>query len=208
VPIVYAEFGVESTVPPATSSLYAGAEPATTRPVAEAVQARYYAQAMHLAACQPTVRTFLVFRLIDSPALPDWQSGVYYADRQTPKSSLAAIAAAARRARTPTPAGCARLLAPRPLFSFFPRRPPTRRFPTVKPLLLLCNEDCDYEIRLYRQGDDELLAETAGRATAGALLHVPLPNGRLARGSYRLTARVTAVAYRANAFTAERDFRL
>src|SRR5262249_21294562 len=82
-PIVYDEFGVETQIPAAEESLYPGVEPLTTHPVTEALQARYYAQAMQLAACQPTVRTFLVFRLIDRPTLLDWQSGVYYADGQT-----------------------------------------------------------------------------------------------------------------------------
>ncbi len=206
-PIVYAEFGVESQVPPAEQDLYSGTEPPTTHPVTEAVQAKYYAEAMQLAACQPTVRTFLVFRLIDSPTLPDWQSGIYYADRRTPKTSRAAIAAAAQRARSRTPAGCARLLAPRPLLSFFPVRPPTRRFPTIKPLLLRCDEDCGYEIRLYRLKNHRRLLDRTGALVAGMTKHIGLPLGLLPRGSYRLTMRVTALAYRANAFTARRDFR-
>jgi hypothetical protein len=206
-PIVYAEFGVETQIPTALQSLYTGTEPSTTHPVSEAVQARYYAQAMRLAACQPTVRTFLVFRLIDSPFLADWQSGLFYADRTTPKSSLAAVAAAAERWRTPAPAGCARLLAPRPFVSFFPVRPPTPRFPTIKPLLLLCDQDCYYEVRVFRLRDDRRLLDWTGTAIAGNKKHIGLPLGPLAPGSYRLTIRVTALAYTANAFTAKRDFR-
>ena len=41
----------------------------------EATQARYYADGFHLAACQPTVRTIMVFRLIDSPLLPELPVG-------------------------------------------------------------------------------------------------------------------------------------
>jgi len=207
-PIVYGEFGVESQVPAQEGELYSGREPSTTHPVTEAVQAKYYAQAMQLAACRPTVRTFLLFRLIDSPALPDWQSGVYYADRHTPKSSGAAVAAAAKRARSATPTGCARLLAPRPLVAFFPVRSPTRRFPTVKPLLLLCDEDCNYEVRLFRLRNDARLADVAGAAVAGVATHIRLPATRLAPGRYRLTIRVTAAAYKANAFRTKHDFRL
>ena len=206
-PIVYAEFGVESQIPMDLESLYTGTEPSTTHPVTEGVQAQYYARAMQLAACQPTVRTFLVFRLIDRPDLSDWQSGVYYADRKTPKSSLTAIAAAAQRARTSRPTGCARLLAPRPIVSFFPERPPTKRFPTIKPLYLLCDEDCYYEVRLFRLASGQQLLDWTGTAIAGNRKHVALPTGALARGSYRLTVRVTALAYKANAFTAKRDFR-
>jgi hypothetical protein len=207
-PIVYAEFGVESLVPPAEQELYSGTEPSSTHPVPEAVQARYYAQAMQLAACQPTVRTFLVFRLIDSPTLPDWQSGLYYADRATPKSSRDAVAAAAARARTPAPTGCARLLAPRPLVSFFPRGRPTHRFPTVKPILLLCDEDCEYELELYRLRDGTVLADASGDALAGVRVHVAPGRRPLPRGSYGLRIRVRATAYAANAFTAKREFGL
>ena len=46
----------------------AGASRRPRIPVSEATQARYYADGFHLAACQPTVRTLMVFRLIDSRA--------------------------------------------------------------------------------------------------------------------------------------------
>src|SRR6185312_1289591 len=59
-PLVYDEFGVEAKIPPTRASLYTGTEPATTHPVSEATQARYYAEGFHLAACQPTVRTIMV----------------------------------------------------------------------------------------------------------------------------------------------------
>ena len=41
-PILYDEFGIETTVPAAKASLYTGTEPATTRPVDEATQAQMY----------------------------------------------------------------------------------------------------------------------------------------------------------------------
>jgi hypothetical protein len=50
------------------------------------VQAAYYRQALQLAACQPTVRGFLIFHVTDETDYNRWQSGVYYADG-TPKSS-------------------------------------------------------------------------------------------------------------------------
>jgi hypothetical protein len=39
-----------------------------------------------MAACQPTVRGFLIFHVTDETDYNRWQSGVYYADG-TPKSS-------------------------------------------------------------------------------------------------------------------------
>ena len=107
---------------PSTRRSTAAGEPPTTRPVSEATQATYYVQAMHLAACQPTVRAFMVFRLIDSEFLESFQSGVYYADRQTPKSSLPVVAASARKYRARAIAGCATLLAPKPLVDWGKRQ--------------------------------------------------------------------------------------
>jgi hypothetical protein len=206
-PIVYAEFGVETRIPPSLASLYTGTEPATTHPVDESVQARYYAQAMQMAACQPTVRTFMLFRLIDSPQLSDWQSGVYYVDG-TPKSSRAAIAAAARRARAPTATGCAALLAPKPLVSFFPRTRPGPKI-GIQPLLLRCNEDCNYTIRLVKlSAAPEPLVIFRGMLIAGGIAHPRVPRVPLTGGYYRLSMRVTAADYPANAFSASRVFRI
>jgi hypothetical protein len=43
-----------------------------------------------MAACQPTVRGFLIFHVTDETDYNRWQSGVYYADG-TPKSSRAFV---------------------------------------------------------------------------------------------------------------------
>ena len=86
-PIVYDEFGVQSRIPAAKAAEYAGCEPRADRPVAEATQALYYAEALALAACQPTVHSLLIFHVSDEPDLDRWQSGLYYAD-DTPKTSL------------------------------------------------------------------------------------------------------------------------
>jgi hypothetical protein len=186
-PLVYDEFGVESRPPGSSLSLYTGSEPATTHPVTEATQAKYYARGMQLAACQPTVRAFMVFRLIDSPFRSSWQSGIYYADRQTPKSSRSAVASAARRQRTSTPVSCAKLLAPKPLVDWRRRS-------------LLCDVDCAFVARYLRLPGRKTAAVVRGRATAGAGTTIPRPR-RLA-GRYRILLRVTAVPYRADALSA------
>jgi hypothetical protein len=89
-PIVYDEYGVDSQIPVAKRSFYGGTEPATTKPVTEGVQAAYYDEALRMAACQPTVRGFLIFHVTDETDYNRWQSGVYYADG-TPKSSRAIV---------------------------------------------------------------------------------------------------------------------
>jgi hypothetical protein len=185
-PIVYDEFGVEAKVPPAYASLYSEQEPATTHPVSEATQARYYAEGMRLAACQPTVRAFMVFRLIDSPLLTSFQSGVYYADRSTPRSSRPAVAAAAKRYRARTIAGCAALLAPTPIVDW-PRR------------ILTCDADCAYTETFRRVGSSRPVATI--HDTTRAAIPTRLPRAKLEPGRYRITLVVRATAYKANAFT-------
>ena len=186
-PLVYDEFGVEARVPPSRLSGYSGHEPPTTHPVTEATQARYYAEAMHLAACQPTVRTFMVFRLIDDSLLGGWQSGVFYADRKTPRSSISAVRASARVYRRTVVAGCATLLAPKPVLDWKKRQ-------------ITCDEDCAYVETYRRIGSSKPLATLRGKALAGETTR--LARARLKPDRYRISLRVTATAYRANAFTA------
>ncbi|MGH3004102.1 MAG: hypothetical protein ACRDM1_15800, partial [Gaiellaceae bacterium] len=91
-PIVYGEYGVETTIPAAKAHLYTGRE--VVRTVDEQTQARYYVKAIELAACQPNVRMLLLFHVSDEPRLEGLQSGVRYADG-SPKSSRQAVRSAA-----------------------------------------------------------------------------------------------------------------
>jgi hypothetical protein len=202
-PIIYAEFGVESRIPDALLPAYTGTEPATTRPVNESVQARFYAKAMQMAACQPTVRTFLVFRLIDEAVRGGWQSGVYYANG-SPKASLPGVEEAARRLAEQRPTACTTVLAPKPLVSYFPVRRPTARFPTVKPVSLLCDADCRYELRLMK--GSSIVADVRGKAIAGVRKKIGLTPNPLTPGTYRIMVRAKATAFRANEFVSSRKF--
>jgi Bacterial Ig domain len=96
-PILYGEYGVESTIPSAKAPAYGGTEDAPT--VDEATQGSYYAQAFRLAACQPNVIGIMIFHVVDEGALGAWQSGPFYADG-TPKSSLQTIHDAAAAAES------------------------------------------------------------------------------------------------------------
>ena len=111
IPIVYNEFGVEAQIPQNKAALYEGTEPTTTKPVTESLQGAYYRQAIQLAFCQPTVRGIFVFHVFDEPGLPQWQSGVYYADG-TPKASRAALQAAATASRRGVVTRCSGLQLP------------------------------------------------------------------------------------------------
>jgi hypothetical protein len=87
-PIVYGEYGVETTVPPEKQSLYTGREIVPT--VDPATQARFYRQAVDLARSQPTVTMLFIFHVFDEPRLEGLQTGVRWVDG-TPKPSMQAI---------------------------------------------------------------------------------------------------------------------
>jgi hypothetical protein len=87
-PIVYGEYGVETTVPADKRSLYTGHEVVPT--VDAATQAQYYKQAIELTRRQPRVSMFFIFHVFDETKLEGLQSGVRYADG-SPKPSSGVI---------------------------------------------------------------------------------------------------------------------
>jgi hypothetical protein len=87
-PIVYGEYGVETTVPPDKRSEYTGREIAPT--VDPATQAQYYRRAIDLARGQPNVTMLFIFHVFDEQRLEGLQSGVRYVDG-SPKPSMQAI---------------------------------------------------------------------------------------------------------------------
>lgn len=113
-PIVYDEFGVQSRIPAAKVGVYEGYKPPSARPVAEARQGAFYAQALALVTCQPTVTSFLIFHVSDEPRLDRWQSGLFYAD-DTPKASLAAVQRAISSLRAGQLDDCAGIYGPDPV---------------------------------------------------------------------------------------------
>jgi hypothetical protein len=190
-PIVYDEFGVESQIPAAKAALYTGVEPSTIHPVDEATQASYYAQAISLAFCQPNVKAFLVFSLIDEKAHAGWQSGVYYLDG-TPKSSLPAVAVAADASRRNRLACAGLEVTPRLGVRWFPQgRPPAS--PGTFPVTVACDVDCVYRVRIERAATHGTTLSVRGRATGGRPLRVQFKRTRLAPGAYRITVWARAV---------------
>jgi hypothetical protein len=97
-PILYDEFGVQTFTPTDKRQVYGSDVPSATDAVSEQTQAKYYTMALQMAACQPNVVGLLFFHVSDESELDRWQSGVYYAD-DSPKTSLAPVAAAAAAAR-------------------------------------------------------------------------------------------------------------
>src|SRR3954463_573919 len=106
-PVYYTEFGVQTKVPSAHRRAYTDLNtPGSADAVTPGIQARYYDQALALAACQPTVKGLFIFHTFDEQDLAGWQSGLYYAD-QKPKPSLKEFRASAASARAARLARCA-----------------------------------------------------------------------------------------------------
>ncbi|HET7567584.1 MAG TPA: hypothetical protein VFJ91_06305 [Gaiellaceae bacterium] len=91
----YLEDGFQTQAP--RSSGYTGRETAVT--VTPATQAERLRTAIRLAACQPTVRAFFNFELVDEPSLAGWQSGLIWRGRGR-KPAADAFRAAAEAARS------------------------------------------------------------------------------------------------------------
>jgi hypothetical protein len=184
-PIIYAEFGIESAVPAGKASLYSGSEPSTTRPVDETVQAGHYAQGLAMTFCQPTVEAFFLFHAQDETALPGWQSGILYADG-TPKASYTGVRDALTRARGGSIARCPELELPVQATALrFPTRGEVQRQGVT--VRLRCDLDCTYSVRLRKLATGSTTIARRGFVRAGELALVNLGRGRVAPGSYFFT---------------------
>ena len=98
--IWYLEDGFQSQVPALKRGHYDGRE--TVRPLSPGAQARYLETAIRLAACQPQVRAFFNFELVDEDRLAGWQSGLYWRGSRA-KPAAAAYARAAKLTRDGCP---------------------------------------------------------------------------------------------------------
>ncbi len=189
-PILYAEYGVESQIPPHLAILYTGREPTTTRPVDEATQAAYYRQAIELAHCQPTVRGIILFHVADEQPLEGWQSGVFYADRG-PKTNLATVRNVLAESRRGALVRCTGVvhvpLKARLVFPSSASVAARRLGVTVQ-----CDINCAYRARLERLPRSSPTLTVRGRATANVARRTSLARKRLAPGLYRFRVSVAA----------------
>lgn len=187
-PILYAEFGVESQIPEGKASLYTGDEPAATKPVDETTQAAYYEQALAMAFCQPTVEGMLLFLSRDERARAGWQSGVYYVDGSS-KGSLPRVAEALDRTTGGSITRCPGVeLVVRPTFLRFGTRSAAKR--GVFRTKLRCSLDCVYQVRVEKASTHSTKLSRRGRGEVGELVEIDLGSRRLAPGEYRYTLRL------------------
>jgi hypothetical protein len=187
-PILYDEFGIESTVPDGKRSLYSGNEPTTTRPVDERQQAAAYDLGLRLAFCQPTVAGMLLFHSHDENALLSWQSGVYYADG-TPKASFWAVRDSLDRTRGGSITSCDGLAIDVGLTQVrFPG--PSEFTRGMRDTRFRCTFDCAWELQATRT-TGAIAATVRGYGRYGRTLVASLKGRRLGTAPVRLTLTVT-----------------
>jgi hypothetical protein len=188
-PILYDEFGIESTVPAGKRSLYSGTEPKTTKPVDERRQVASYDLGLQLAFCQPTVEGILFFHSQDEKALLSWQSGVYYVDG-TPKSSLWAVRDALSRTRGGSIAHCDGMaLDVSPLGLRFPG--PRAFLRGTRSVRFRCSLDCAWTLDAVRTTTGAVAATVRGYGRADRPLVAALGRAKLGAAPVRL--RLTVV---------------
>ena len=188
-PILYDEFGIESTVPDGKRSLYAGTEPTTTKPVDEYQQAAAYDVGLRLAFCQPNVAGVLLFHSQDEQALLSWQSGVYYADG-TPKASFWAVRDSLDRTRGGSITRCDGLALDVSLTNV--RFPGPREFQSgMRDTRFRCTLDCAWELKATRTTTGAVAATVRGFGRYGRTLVASLQGRKLGSAPVRLSLTVT-----------------
>lgn len=199
-PIVYSGYGVQTLIPAEKASLYTGSE---TDAVDETTQAAYYAQALQLAVCQPTVVALLFSRIVDERDLAGLQSGLLYPDL-TEKSDAAPVETAIGAAATGTAVGCAPTpVVPAPSPSTQPApdsKPPPQSARPAGPAgpqvtiseataTIACERAC-YFLAVLSDASGTPLRAREGAVTAGAPVNVAVATKGLPAGAYRLGVHV------------------
>lgn len=218
--IWYLEAGYQTTIDPARSGSYRGAEN-ESHPLPDfgggesgrfhdadtpaPDQSTQLVDAIHRASCQPHVGAFFNFLLVDEADLAGWQSGVLWADgvqkQSYPAFREAATAAAGRQV------DCASLKgSPQPA-AFVPQTsvrilklawPTAQRFPAGNVQWrfgVSAAEHATYRAVLYRVGGatGRVAAErTSGRLARGVFATVRFPARRLRTGTYQMEVQITS----------------
>ncbi|HEY2777889.1 MAG TPA: hypothetical protein VGI77_08280 [Gaiellaceae bacterium] len=185
-PIVYDEFGYQSQIPQALRFVYNHLDTkAAADAIPESLQAKYYAQAFALAACQPTVAGMLIFHVVDERDARAWQSGLYYGNGR-PKTSLARVRGAALAAQTGTLAQCdqAKTTANVDGVVF---SGPSASAPNTLQTGFTCNLPCTYQLQILDATTGKSVASASGKSVG--LTTVKIPIAELSPGQYEYALR-------------------
>ena len=193
IPILYDEYGIESTIPGAKTKYYTGDEPTSTKPLPPAVQGQRYRDAIALTFCAPTVKAMFLFHTFDEITREGWQSGLYYADK-TPKPSLRIVRQAFQEVRRGVIARCPGMQLKVKASVSFPTR--TKAASAAKrgsaiQFRVRCDLDCRYTSGVIDAKGHSVLA-AVGKAIGGTPKTVKLPARKLRKGRYQVVVSLVA----------------
>jgi hypothetical protein len=186
-PIVYDEFGVQTTIPSEKTSIYTNLGTKVAKDaVTEPRQADYYQQALTMAYCQPNVVGLLFFHVTDEFDGNTWQSGVYYAD-DTPKWSLDPVRTAVLGARGGTLSNCASAAGTASLKTLNGSYSKEDEAWTGT---ITCSKWCTYLARLEVVGSGSVVTAMQADVQPSTETKIELPPQKLEPGLYRVSIRV------------------
>lgn len=194
IPIIYDEYGIESTIPKNKAGKYTGTEPASTKPVSPPTQGLRYKQALGLAFCQPTVKAMFLYHAFDEVGRGQWQSGLYYVDH-TAKASLPIVRQAFQEVARGVIARCPGMrLKVHATVSFPAPRQAATAGKRGAPLQfkVSCDLDCRYTSGVIDLSNGKSVLAALGQATGGKTKNVKLPARALAKGRYRVVVSLVA----------------
>jgi hypothetical protein len=193
IPIVYDEYGIQSTIPRNKQKKYTGTEQRSTKPVPPTVQGQRYKEALGLAFCQPTVKAMFLYHAFDEVGMTEWQSGLYYVDH-TPKPSLPIVRQAFQQVKRGVIARCPGLrlkLNAKVAFLAPKRAGSAGKHGSAIQFKVNCDLDCRYTAGVIDAGGHSILA-SLGQAVGGKTKTVRLPARALPKGRYRVVVALVA----------------
>jgi hypothetical protein len=193
-PIIYAEFGVQTKIPAQKRRAYTNLKSRVGRDaVAEKTQAAYYRQALSLAYCQPNVRGILLLHVTDEPQLERWQSGLFYAD-DTPKSSFGPVKRAIDDVRTRKISSCGSADFGVSLEAVdFPTQSTFPAGHSRWGVEFTCRRSCRYVARIERLGERETVLTVRGTSEALEHATASFPSQALPPATYRYALSFTSL---------------
>jgi hypothetical protein len=194
IPVIYDEYGIQSTIPTSKRKKYTGREQPSTKPVSPPLQGERYKQALSLAFCQPTVKGMFLYHAFDEVGMTEWQSGLYYVDH-TAKPSLPIVRQAFQEVARGVIARCPgmRLKVNANVAFQAPRQASAagKRGSAIK-FRLSCNLDCQYTSGVIDLSNGKSILAALGQATGGKPKNVKLPGRALSKGRYRVVVSLVA----------------
>ena len=194
IPIVYDEYGIQSTIPKNKARKYTGREPGLDEArlpgrAGSALQARRSASR---SASRPCKAMFL-YHAFDEVGTRQWQSGLYYVDHTRESRASRSSGRRSRKCQRGVIARCPGMRLKVNCQGRLPRRCSGTAVSAVRiQFQLSCNLDCQYTSGVIDLSSGKSILARLGKAIGGKTKTVKLPARPLQKGSYRVVVSLVA----------------